>query len=62
MAKKASEYRAVYGLRQGHLHKALGMKPDEDISDEKLEAASKSNNDHVKQMALMHKEHNKSKK
>ena len=62
MAKKASEYRAIYGLRQGHLHKALGVNPGEGISDEKLEAASKSSNEHVKQMAAMHKAHNKSKK
>ena len=62
MAKKTSPYRAMYRLRQGDLHKHLGMKDDEDFNDEKLDEASKSDNEHLKHMANFMKAHRGSKK
>jgi hypothetical protein len=52
----ASKYRAVYGLRHGHLHQALGVTGRE-IPEEKLEAAQDSSNEHVKEMAKVAKKH-----
>lgn len=62
MADKVLRHRAMFRLRQGDLHKALGVKDGEDIDDNKLDAASKSTNEHVKMMAMLHKMHKGSKK
>jgi hypothetical protein len=46
-----SLYRAMRKLRSGSLHKALGVPEGEDIPTEKLEAASHSDNEHVRKMS-----------
>jgi hypothetical protein len=50
-AKNPSLYRALRHLRSGGLHRALHVAPDEKIPDSKLEAAKKSNSEHVRHMA-----------
>lgn len=51
MAKdKVSSYRAIFHLRKGGLHKALGISQDEKIPADKLESAKKSKNEHLRKM------------
>ena len=49
--KEASRYRSIRHLRKGGLHKALGIPEGEAIPKEKVAAALKSKNAHVRQMA-----------
>lgn len=52
MAKhNASLYRAMYHLRKGGLHRALGVPENETIPAAKLAAARNSENEHVAHMA-----------
>ena len=52
MAKdNVSPYRAVFHLRKGGLHKALGISPSETIPSDKLESAKNSGNEHLRKMA-----------
>jgi hypothetical protein len=46
-----SLYRALHHLKQGGLHRALGIPESETIPDAKLEAAKQSKNEHVRHMA-----------
>jgi len=56
----ASNYRAVYGLRKGQLHQALGEDGSKPIPQEKLDAAVQSLNKHVSAMAELANAHRKS--
>lgn len=54
MAKSnPSLYRAMHHLRKGGLHRALHVPTDENIPEDRLEAAKKSPNKHVQHMANM---------
>ena len=46
-----SLYRAIHHLRHGGLHRALGVSEDSTIPKEKIEAATKSSNEHIRKMA-----------
>jgi hypothetical protein len=46
-----SLYRAMHHLRHGGLHDALGIPNSEKIPNERIEAATHSNNKHVAAMA-----------
>jgi hypothetical protein len=48
---KLSKHRVVMHLNHGGLHRALGVPEDQDIPDDKLETARKSDNPHLKAMA-----------
>jgi hypothetical protein len=48
-----SLYRALHKLRHGNLHRALGVSQDSPIPEEKLSAATHSENPHVKKMAVL---------
>jgi hypothetical protein len=54
-----SHYRAMHQLRKGGLHDHLGIPKDDTIPADKLEAASKSPNAHVAQMAKFHAQRGK---
>lgn len=41
----------MHHLRKGGLHRALGVPQNENIPDEKIEAATNSDNEHVAHMA-----------
>jgi len=56
-----SKYRHVFGLRHGHLHKALGV-TSEDIPQGKMAEALDHANSHVRGMAKIAKKHNEAKK
>lgn len=49
--KNPSLYRALHKLNKGGLHRALGVPEDQDIPQEKVEAAKHSDNEHVAHMA-----------
>lgn len=52
MAKtNVSPYRAIFHLRKGGLHKALGISSGETIPADKLESAKNSDNEHLRKMA-----------
>lgn len=51
MAENVSLYRAMHNLRKGGLHRALSVPEGETIPADKLEAAKKSDNEHVRHMA-----------
>ena len=52
MAKsKVSPYRAIFHLRKGGLHKALGISSGDKIPSDKLQSAKNSNNEHLRKMA-----------
>ncbi len=55
-----SKYRHVFGLRHGHLHKALGVKSGE-ISSAQLDEAADHHNSHVRGMAKIAKKYKESK-
>ena len=46
-----SLYRAMHHLNKGGLHRALGVPEDQDIPQERVEAAKHSDNEHVAHMA-----------
>jgi len=48
---ESSIYRAMHHLRKGGLHMATGTPMDENIPADKMDAAKKSTNMHVKRMA-----------
>jgi hypothetical protein len=48
---KLSHHRVVMHLNKGGLHRALHVPEDEDIPEDKLEAARDSKNPHVREMA-----------
>lgn len=50
-AKNPSLYRAIHHMRKGGLHRALGVPEDETIPESKIEAATHSENEHVRHMA-----------
>ena len=52
---KLSHHRVVMHLAKGGLHRALGIKEGEKIPEDRLEAATNSNNPHVKSMAVLAK-------
>ena len=52
---KLSHHRVVMHLHKNGLHNALGIKPGEKIPEDRLEAASHSDNAHVKAMAVLAK-------
>jgi hypothetical protein len=53
MAKEhnVSLYRSMRHLRKGGLHRALGISESEPIPEKKLEAASHSENEHIRKMS-----------
>jgi hypothetical protein len=52
--KNVSMYRAMHQLRKGGLHDAVGVPHGQPIPPEKIDAATKSDNAHVAQMANFH--------
>lgn len=46
-----SHHRAIYGLRKGHLHKALGVGESEALTSDHIARGKASTNPHVKAMA-----------
>lgn len=48
-----SLYRSLHHLRKGGLHRALHIPEDQKIPKERLHAAAKSDNEHVRKMAQM---------
>lgn len=48
-------HRAMHKLKQGGLHRALGIPEDQTIPMERVEEATHSENPHLKKMALMAK-------
>jgi hypothetical protein len=50
-----SKHRVVMHLHKNGLHTALGISPDKDIPEDRLEAATHSDNPHVKAMAVLAK-------
>ena len=49
-SKRNSDYRAVFHLRHGGLHKWAGVPEDEDVPQEKKEEAAHSDNPHTQKM------------
>jgi hypothetical protein len=47
---RSSDYRAVFHLRKGGLHKALGIAEGKPIPEEKKEEAANSSNPHMQKM------------
>jgi hypothetical protein len=50
-AQAVSHYRAARHLRNGGLHKALNLGPDDELTDEHLQKGLDSKNGHVQAMA-----------
>jgi ribonuclease PH len=50
-----SNHRVVMHLHKGGLHRALGISEDKEIPEDRLEAATHSNNEHIKRMATLAK-------
>jgi hypothetical protein len=48
-----SKHRVVMHLHKNGLHNALGISPDKDIPKERVEAATHSTNEHVREMAQL---------
>jgi len=48
--KRNSGYRAMFHLRKGGLHKAMGVPMDKPVPEEKKEEAAHSENPHVQKM------------
>jgi hypothetical protein len=46
-----SLYRSIHHMRRGGLHRALGVSENETIPESKIEAATHSENEHIKRMA-----------